>query len=93
MLEELGARVIALGVDPDGQNINREAGALHPEHLQAAVRASGAHVGIALDGDADRAILVDEHGELVDGDAVMALLATQLQRAGRAAAATRSSPP
>ncbi len=82
VLEELGARVVALGVDPDGQNINREAGALHPRHLQAAVRASGAHVGIALDGDADRAILVDEHGELVDGDAVMALLATQLQERG-----------
>jgi len=82
VLEELGARVVALGVDPDGQNINRDVGALHPAHLQAAVRRSGAHVGIALDGDADRAILVDEHGEIVDGDAVMALLATQLMERG-----------
>jgi phosphoglucosamine mutase len=78
VLQELGARVVALGVDPDGENINREAGALHPERLQATVRREGAHVGIALDGDADRAILVDEHGEIVDGDAVMALLATRL---------------
>ncbi len=82
VLEELGARVVALGVDPDGENINRDAGALHPEHLQEAVRASGAHVGIALDGDADRAILVDERGEIVDGDVVMALLATQLRARG-----------
>jgi len=78
VLEELGARVVTLGVDPDGHNINRDAGALHPEHLQAAVRSAGAHIGIALDGDADRAILVDEHGEVVDGDAVMALLASRL---------------
>jgi phosphoglucosamine mutase len=82
VLEELGARVVALGVDPDGENINRESGALHPAHLQAAVRRSGAHVGIALDGDADRAILVDERGEIVDGDAVMALLATRLKERG-----------
>jgi phosphoglucosamine mutase len=82
VLEELGARVVALGVEPDGQNINRDAGALHPEQLQAAVRRAGAHMGLALDGDADRAILVDEHGEIVDGDAVMALIATQLQSHG-----------
>jgi phosphoglucosamine mutase len=82
VLEELGAHVVALGIDPDGENINRDSGALHPEQLQAAVRTAGAHVGIALDGDADRAILVDEHGDLVDGDAVMALLATQLDERG-----------
>jgi phosphoglucosamine mutase len=82
VLQELGARVVALGVDPDGENINRDSGALHPEHLRAAVRRSGAHLGIALDGDADRAILVDERGEIVDGDAVMALLATRLQERG-----------
>ena len=62
VLEELGARVIALGVDPDGENINRDCGALHPEALQDAVRRHGAHVGVALDGDADRAICVDERG-------------------------------
>jgi phosphoglucosamine mutase len=82
VLEELGARVVALGVEPDGENINRDVGALHPEQLQAAVRRAGAHMGLALDGDADRAILVDEHGDIVDGDAVMALLATQLQSRG-----------
>src|SRR5262249_21678447 len=82
VLEELGARVIALGVDPDGENINRASGALHPEHLQDAMRSAGADVGIALDGDADRAILVDDRGEIVDGDVVMALLATQLHDRG-----------
>src|SRR5262249_17880469 len=81
-LVEAGARVVELGGDPGGGNINRESGALHAEHLQAAVRASGAHVGIALDGDADRAILADDQGEIVDGDVVMALLATQLQSRG-----------
>ena len=82
VFEELGARVVSRGVDPDGENINRESGALHPEHLQEAVRAAGAHVGVALDGDADRAILVDEEGALVDGDEVMALLAAELHQRG-----------
>ena len=78
VLEELGARVIPLGVEPDGQNINESAGALHPENLQAVVRAAGAHVGVALDGDADRAIFVDERGDVVDGDEVMAIIASEL---------------
>ena len=65
VLEELGARVIALGVDPDGQNINQRCGALYPAGLQAAVREHGAQVGVALDGDADRAMFVDEQGEVV----------------------------
>jgi phosphoglucosamine mutase len=78
VLEELGARVVALGVDPDGQNINRDCGALHPAGLQAAVREHGAQVGVALDGDADRAIFVDETGAVVDGDEVMAILAAEL---------------
>jgi len=78
VLEELGAEVVALGVDPDGLNINLECGALHPEGLQAAVRRERAQVGIALDGDADRAIFVDERGGLVDGDAVMAIVADDL---------------
>lgn len=82
VFEELGARVIALGVEPDGENINRDCGALHPANLQTAVRRHGAHVGVALDGDADRAILVDEHGVVVDGDAVMAMLATELDAHG-----------
>jgi len=78
VLEELGARVVARGVDPDGQNINHDAGALHPQKLQALVRERGAVVGIALDGDADRAIFVDERGDVVDGDEVMAIVASEL---------------
>jgi phosphoglucosamine mutase len=80
VLEELGAQVIARGVEPDGENINQDCGALHPEALQDAVREHRAHVGIALDGDADRAIFVDETGDVVDGDEVMAILATELLR-------------
>jgi len=83
VLEELGAKVIAIGVDPDGENINRDCGALHPQQLAARVKAERAALGVALDGDADRVILVDEHGELVDGDAVLAMIAIDLQRAGR----------
>jgi len=82
VLEELGARVIPLGVDPDGENINLDAGALHPGHLQTAVRTAGAHVGIALDRDADRCILVDERGDIVDGDEILAILATELHARG-----------
>jgi phosphoglucosamine mutase len=82
VLEELGARVIPLGVEPNGENINLDAGALHPGHLQAAVRTAGAQVGIALDGDADRCILVDERGDVVDGDEILAILATELQARG-----------
>jgi len=88
VLEELGARVVALGVDPDGSNINAGVGALHPAALQAAVRRSGAHLGIALDGDADRCILVDETGDIVDGDEVMAMLARRLHERGELAQAT-----
>jgi phosphoglucosamine mutase len=88
VLEELGADVASLGVDPDGENINRECGALHPEALQAAVRRRHAHVGVALDGDADRAIFVDEQGEVVDGDAVMAILAEDLHARGELRQAT-----
>jgi phosphoglucosamine mutase len=78
VLEELGARVIPLGVEPNGENINLDAGALHPQALQQAVRIGGAQVGIALDGDADRCILVDERGDVVDGDEILAILATEL---------------
>jgi phosphoglucosamine mutase len=83
VLEELGARVVALGVEPDGENINQDCGALHPEGLAAAVRAAGAHLGIALDGDADRAMFVDETGAVVDGDEVMAIVATDLHARGQ----------
>jgi phosphoglucosamine mutase len=79
---ELGARVHALGVRPNGTNINREAGALHPEHARAEVVRRGAQIGIALDGDADRVIVIDEKGQIVDGDAVMAMCATRMKRDG-----------
>jgi phosphoglucosamine mutase len=82
VLEELGARVTAIGVSPDGENINQGCGALHPQHVQRLVRETGAQIGIALDGDADRAILVDETGEVVDGDAVMAIAAAEMLHSG-----------
>jgi phosphoglucosamine mutase len=79
---ELGARVHALGVRPNGTNINRDAGALHPEHAQAEVVRRGAQIGVALDGDADRVIVIDEKGRIVDGDAVMAMCASRMKREG-----------
>ena len=77
MLRELGATIIGMGDKPDGLNINAEVGSTHPEALQQAVLAHGADLGIALDGDGDRIIMVDEHGKLVDGDAILYALATQ----------------
>ena len=79
---ELGAEVIAIGVNPNGININDKCGSTHLELVKESVVASGAHIGIALDGDADRLIGVDEHGQTVDGDQIMALLATQLASRG-----------
>jgi phosphoglucosamine mutase len=76
---ELGAKVHAIGVRPNGTNINRETGALHPDHARAEVVRRGAQIGIALDGDADRVIVIDEKGQLVDGDAVMAMCATRMK--------------
>jgi phosphoglucosamine mutase len=81
-LWELGAEVIPLGVSPDGLNINDQCGSTHPETLRETVVASGADIGLALDGDADRLIVVDEKGHLVDGDQLMALIATGLQKRG-----------
>jgi phosphoglucosamine mutase len=80
---ELGADVLALGIKPNGKNINRDAGALHPEHVAREVVRRGAALGIALDGDADRVIMVDERGQIVDGDAVMALCALRMLRQGK----------
>jgi phosphoglucosamine mutase len=78
VLRELGAVVTAIGVKPNGVNINKDAGALHPENVRAEVVKRGAAIGIALDGDADRLIVVDERGEVVDGDRVLAMCATQM---------------
>ena len=83
VLYELGAEVVPLGVDPDGFNINRDCGATMPDALRSAVITHGAHLGIALDGDADRLILADEQGNLIDGDQVMALIARSWSEAGR----------
>ena len=81
-LWELGAEVIPLGVSPDGLNINDGCGSTHPALLQETVLASGADIGLALDGDADRLIVVDEKGRIVDGDQLMALIALGLQARG-----------
>jgi phosphoglucosamine mutase len=83
VLAELGAEVIALGCKPNGVNINRNCGALHPEHVAHEVKKKKAHIGVALDGDADRVIFVDEHGVIVDGDAIMALCGTRMHKAGK----------
>jgi phosphoglucosamine mutase len=81
-LRRAGATVEAINVTPDGRNINDGCGSMHPESLQALVVERGAHVGIAHDGDADRLIAVDERGELVDGDQVLAICALDRKRRG-----------
>jgi phosphoglucosamine mutase len=83
LFNELGFEVRCMGCEPDGRNINLHCGSTHPQDLAAAVVADGFQLGIAYDGDGDRAILVDETGRIVDGDAVMLLCARQLQREGR----------
>jgi phosphoglucosamine mutase len=82
-LWELGATVIPLGVEPDGFNINKEVGSTVPQHLCAAVLEHGADIGIALDGDADRVILADERGEIIDGDQILGLIARDMHLGGR----------
>lgn len=77
VLRELGANVTVLANTPNGMNINENCGSTHPENLQRTVVAMGADLGIALDGDSDRIIMVDETGKLVDGDAILYILATQ----------------
>ncbi|MDB4968354.1 MAG: phosphoglucosamine mutase [Myxococcales bacterium] len=79
---ELGADVITLSARPDGTNINDDCGALHPAKMQAAVKKYGAHIGIAVDGDADRVIICDEKGEEVDGDTIMAMCAHRMIERG-----------
>ncbi|ROT94101.1 phosphoglucosamine mutase [Altererythrobacter sp. FM1] len=79
---ELGAKVIPIGVEPNGTNINREVGSTSLDAIKAKVIETGADIGIALDGDADRLIVVDEKGETVDGDQIMALIALRLHDKG-----------
>lgn len=80
VFEELGAQVIRLGVNPNGFNINEQCGALHPDNMAAKVKETGADLGIALDGDADRVILSDEKGEIVDGDVLIAIAALDMKK-------------
>jgi phosphoglucosamine mutase len=82
LLRRLGASVQVLHAEPDGRNINDRCGSTHPADLQEAVVASGAAVGLAFDGDADRVLAVDERGELVDGDHLIALCALDLRERG-----------
>ena len=82
ILWELGAQVIRIGADPDGYNINRGCGALHTETLAKAVQTHGADLGVALDGDADRLILCDERGDVIDGDQIMAAIGGYMQQKG-----------
>ena len=81
-LWELGADVVALGVTPNGTNINDDCGSTHPAALQARVIEEKADIGLALDGDADRLLVADQNGRLVDGDQLMALIALQQKRSG-----------
>jgi phosphoglucosamine mutase len=82
VFSELGADVTVLSAEPNGRNINDGCGALHPEKVAAEVRRTRSAIGVALDGDADRVILADERGEIVDGDPIMAILGTRLLARG-----------
>ena len=83
VLWELGAEVISVGVSPNGTNINDRCGSTHTETAAEAVVAHGAHVGISLDGDADRVMILDQHGKVADGDQIMALMAARWAEEGR----------
>jgi phosphoglucosamine mutase len=82
VLWELGADVVAIGVEPDGMNANFECGSTAPEAMCNKVREVRADFGIALDGDADRVVMADEHGHIIDGDQIMALIAGNWQKSG-----------
>ncbi|WEV67060.1 phosphoglucosamine mutase [Bifidobacterium sp. ESL0769] len=82
-LRRAGAEVLVINASPDGYNINKKAGSTHPEQLQAMVKASGAAMGVAFDGDADRCLAVDEDGNMVNGDQEMGILARAKKREGK----------
>ena len=82
ILSELGAEVVVLNDRPDGLNINLDCGALHPEKMMEVVKEENAHIGIALDGDADRVIVCDENGKSVDGDHIIAICAINMKEKG-----------
>lgn len=83
VLWELGAEVIPVAVSPDGFNINKDCGSLHTEAMRTQVVTHGAHLGIALDGDADRLVLCDQHGAIVDGDQLMGLIGASWKKSGQ----------
>lgn len=83
VFQELGAEVILLGDKPDGFNVNKKSGALHPENVAEAVKKYRADIGICLDGDADRLILCDENGDVVNGDRILAICAVHLKEEGK----------
>ena len=85
ILDSFGAEVLCWHDSPDGQNINANCGALHPEVLAEECKGTGARVGLCLDGDGDRAIFIDEHGQVVHGDAILSLLAVELHKRGHLA--------
>lgn len=88
VLSELGANVTSIGIKPNGVNINKDAGALYPDNVRAEVVKRGAAIGVALDGDADRLIVIDEKGQIVDGDVVMAMCARRMLEDGQLAKKT-----
>ncbi len=88
VFEELGARVVAMGIAPNGKNINHEHGALYPESMCRSVVRNHADIGIALDGDADRVIISDEKGQIVDGDKILAMCGLDMHRTGTLKKAT-----
>ena len=85
LFETIGIRTIVIGNEPDGRNINLACGSTHPDRLAAAVVNNGCDMGVAFDGDGDRAIFVDHSGRIVNGDAVLLMCASQLQQEGRLA--------
>jgi phosphoglucosamine mutase len=84
-LYELGAEVVSIGVDPNGMNINEECGSTHPQAMARALKQYRADIGIALDGDADRIVICDEKGQIVDGDQILAIIAAAWAKDGRLA--------
>jgi phosphoglucosamine mutase len=80
LFSDLGAEVVAIGIEPDGININENCGSTHLERLCQMVRRESCDIGIAFDGDADRMLAVDENGSVVDGDVIMAIIALDMKR-------------
>lgn len=83
ILQELGAEIVPIGISPNGFNINEECGSTKPKKLCQKVKSSGADIGIALDGDADRLVVCDEKGKIIDGDIILGMIATYWQEQGR----------